>query len=112
MLETMSSPLVNVQLNGLQTARKLLSRERHPPIDAIIDAGFIPKFVSFLESDNPNLQYEAAWALTNVAASEHTCAVVDSGAVPALIRLLSVPTNMSIAEQVVWALGNIAGTYP
>ena len=113
MLEKMSSPLVNVQLDGLQTARKLLSRERHPPIDAIIDAGFIPKFVSFLKSDNPNLQYEAAWALTNVASSEsqHTCAVVDSGAVPALIRLLSVPANMRIAEQVVWALGNIAGTY-
>ena len=111
-LETMSSPLVDVQLNGLQTARKLLSRERHPPIDAIIDAGFIPKFVSFLKSDNPYLQYEAAWALTNVAASKHTCAVVDSGAVPALIRLLSVPANMIIAEQVVWALGNIAGTYP
>ena len=111
-LETMSSPLVDVQLNGLQTARKLLSRERHPPIDAIIDAGFIPKFVSFLKSDNPYLQYEAAWALTNVAASKHTCTVVDSGAVPALIRLLSVPANMIIAEQVVWALGNIAGTYP
>ena len=83
------------ELNGLQTARKLLSRERHPPIDAIIDAGFIPKFVSFLTifSTKPH------GALTNVAVSEHTCAVVDSGAVPALIQLLSVPTNMSIAEK-------------
>ena len=61
-------------------------------------------------SDRPDLQFEAAWALTNVASgsSEQTRAVVKEGAVGSFIKLLS--SNYSnVAEQAVWALGNIAG---
>jgi importin subunit alpha-4/3 len=44
-----SSPDPNVQLAAVQAARKLLSSDRNPPIDALIQSGVLPVFVKCLE---------------------------------------------------------------
>lgn len=103
-----------VQLAAVQTARKLLSADRNPPIDPLISSGILPILVQCLEDDtNPSLQFEAAWALTNIASgtSEQTNKVVHAGAIPLFLKLLHSP-HQNVCEQAVWALGNIIGDGP
>ncbi|KAJ8491476.1 hypothetical protein OPV22_013197 [Ensete ventricosum] len=114
MVQGVWSENLSTQLEATTQFRKLLSIERSPPIEEVIKAGVVPRFVEFLSRhDLPQLQFESAWALTNVASgtSEHTRVVIEHGAVPKFIQLLSSP-NDDVREQAVWALGNVAGDSP
>ncbi|CAF0784734.1 unnamed protein product [Brachionus calyciflorus] len=103
-----------IRFNAVQSARKLLSSDKNPPIDQFIDAKMLPVLVDCLnQNDQPNLQFEAAWALTNIASgtSAQTQSVVMAGAVEHFLRLLQSP-HQNVCEQAVWALGNIIGDGP
>ncbi|KAH9754241.1 Importin subunit alpha-2 [Citrus sinensis] len=104
----------SMQLEAATQFRRLLSIERSLPIDEVIQAGIVPRFVEFLlREDYPRLQFEAAWVLTNIASgtSVNTKVLIDHGAVPIFVKLLASPSD-DVREQAVWALGNIVAHSP
>lgn len=107
------------KVRATQIVRKLLSKEKDPPIDEIINANLVPVFAQFIKTDNVtqkednDLIFESLWVLTNVASgsTKQTQTVIDAQVIPSAIKLIE-STDSNIKEQSIWLLGNIAGDSP
>ena len=112
MYQAMLSSDLEVQVANLRGFRRLLSAEKNPPVQECIDSGAVPVFVQFLSRDDSReLQFEAAWALTNIASTDYTTTIVEANAVPHLVKLL-LNADPDVRDQSAWCLGNIAGDSP
>lgn len=90
--------------------RKILSIADSPPIQAVIDAGLVPRMIEYVkQQEYPQLQLEATWALTNVASGTtiQCQSIIDKGGIPLFVELLK-SNNPGIVEQAIWAIGNIS----
>jgi len=99
---------------GVIGVRRLLSREEGPTVQPIIDANLVPRMIEFMQrEDEPQLQIEAAWVLTNVSSgtTAQTQIVIDRGAIPWFTKILR-SKDPNLSEQALWALANISGDSP
>ena len=78
-------------------------------VDDIVD--LMPRFVELLSSEHQAVVTEAASVVANIAASpgeNSSSRVIDSGAVPLLIKLLGSTDNNDLKDHAALALGNVA----
>jgi len=79
-----------------------LSIEEESPIQEVIDANLVPRLIQLLEfKDMPQIQYEAAWCLTNIATgtTEQTQCLTEKGAIARFIMLIN-SEHDNLKEQV------------
>eukprot|EP00980_Cylindrotheca_fusiformis_P023151 scaffold10199_cov146-Cylindrotheca_fusiformis.AAC.8 len=112
LVASMRNPTATLEqkTDATRDIRRILSAERTPPVEEVLQAGVLPDLIQNLTAipEAADLIFESAWALTNIASTDWTADVVNAGAVEPLIQLLrhSVP---DVREQAGWCIGNIAG---
>uniref|UniRef100_A0A1I7U9S0 Importin subunit alpha n=1 Tax=Caenorhabditis tropicalis TaxID=1561998 RepID=A0A1I7U9S0_9PELO len=105
-----NNPSEDDMVRCFESLRKSLSKTKNPPIDEVIQSGLLIALVQALSVPNERVQYEAAWALTNIVSgtTAQTVAAVEAGATDPLIKL-ACHQSAQISEQALWAVANIAG---
>merc|ERR1711939_963769 len=108
MVRGVFSDQIDLQIQATTKFRKLLSKERNPPIEEVIKTGVVSRFVTFLRSPHTLVQFEAAWALTNIAGDSPACRdfVLQCGALAPLVRLLGDSRKLSMLRNATWTLSN------
>ena len=108
---TIPAATLERKIEVTRAVRELLSASQQDPaatVKYVVEAGLLPVLMGFLNRTvHPKLQFEATWALTNVASTHANCMVpllrqvVQCGAVSALVPLLRSP-NPDVRMQAAW----------
>ena len=102
----------NLRLEAITYFRKLVASDKLPPIAAIIHQGLLELLLPFfLNNNEPDIQFEIAWIVTNVACDFSYSLVnfnTSGGYVPVLMNILLTTTCEKVRDQVYWAVANMS----
>lgn len=95
----------------LNVVRKYTAQEENPPLDEIVDMGFVPHLLKFFAHKNEKIVLEACWTITNICSGSKRMVeeVIKHKGIGYLMECVRVHKNDEIRSQAIWALGNIAG---
>ncbi|KAA6359329.1 MAG: putative importin alpha protein, partial [Streblomastix strix] len=100
----------NQQLSALVSLRKVTSQneQQNDVQDLFVEFGLIENLSHLLDNNNTNIEEEALWCLTNVAAGSSQCvrAVAYSTAIEKIVAYVASP-NPKLCSQALWCLANI-----
>ena len=106
-----SSPY-DQRLEAITYFRKLVASDKLPPIAAIVDQGLLELLLPFfLNNNEPDIQFEIAWIVTNVACDFSHSLVnfnTNGGYIPVLMNILLTTTCEKVRDQVYWAIANMS----
>ncbi|KAJ5077941.1 importin alpha subunit [Anaeramoeba ignava] len=97
------------QDHTLSEVREICSLFPNPPIREIIDNGFIPLFIEFLQSPKVLIQYEAITSLSHLTSGslELTSEIINMGIAPKILDLLIQTKDPDIIDQCITSFANI-----
>lgn len=101
---------LNVISDGVWSIRRLLCHPERSPVQELVQNGGIERLIDLLDAPDPNIQFNAAWSLTNIAsgATSYAALIISHGAIPKFIGFLRCNSE-KLREQAAWCLGNMAG---
>jgi len=104
------SPILQQVHLGVLGIRKMVSNYNKSPIKKIINSGVVPKLIDLIDKEkcSPNIKYEAAWCITNLAMGnfDQVKYLTDNGVIPKLLKLMQSEQDY-LKDQAIWAIGNI-----
>lgn len=103
---------IQLQLEAVVYFRRILAAGKSPPLDLLFqNEGVVITMIAFLSRfDQPKLQFESAWCITNVACGEpHQLSIlVAHNIIPSLSTLIANSGDQTIVQQALWALCNLS----
>ncbi|TYJ11827.1 hypothetical protein E1A91_A11G303400v1 [Gossypium mustelinum] len=104
--EIIEAEIIAILENLIARFMKLFSNKCKPPIEEVIQAGVVPRFVDLLSSPSDYVREQAVLALGNIAAVSLTCRdlVLGYGALLPLLALLNEPVSRSMLRNATWTL--------
>lgn len=105
---------VRETLQAMTELRRVLASVANPPVQEVLVCGGAEVLVKKLRDQSAAVQFEAAWALTNMTSGSRAqiAVLLHEGMLEALFAVLrsdAVANRAELCDQCLWVLGNVAG---